>query len=692
LTQGPPKARIVPRRLEKHGHVRTDDYFWLRERDDPEVTAYLDAENAYFERVTAHTEPLRQRLFEEIVGRIKKDDETVPFRLDDHYYYVRFEEKGEYPIHCRKPGSLEAAEEVMLDVNELAEGHDYFAASGLKLSSARDVLAFAVDAVGRRVYTLRFKNLTTGEILRDEIPEVTGNHAWAEDNRTLFYTKQDLGTLRWHQIWRHELGTDPERDVLVYEETDERFLTYVMKTKSKKFLLIGSSQTLSEEYRFLDAANPGGEFAVLQPREADHEYSVDHFGDHFYIRTNWKAKNFRLVKTPLDATGKERWTDVIPHRDDVLIEGYELFRDHLVVEERRNGLVQLRVLPWSGNGDHYVEFAEPAYFAWVHANYEFDTSTLRYGYTSLATPPSVYDYEMDSRKTTLMKRQEVLGGFDASAYATERLHATARDGAEVPISLVYRRDARREGGNPLLLYGYGSYGASTDATFASQRLSLLDRGFVFAIAHVRGGEDLGREWYENGKLFRKKNTFTDFIDCAELLLERGYAAPGQLFARGGSAGGLLIGAVVNMRPELWKGAIAVVPFVDVVTTMLDDSIPLTAGEYDEWGNPNERSYYDYILSYSPYDNVEAKSYPNLLVTTGLHDSQVQYWEPAKWVAKLRAMKTDDNVLLLHTNMGAGHSGATGRFKGHRDTAREYAFLLDLNGDRSIFFDAPPEKK
>ncbi len=677
MTRTAPRARPIPVQLEKHGHVRTDDYFWLREREHPEVRAHLEAENAYFKAATAHAAGLEEQLFQEIVARIKKDDSTVPYKLDEHFYYARYEERGEYPIFCRKPGSLAAPEQVILDVNQLAQGHEFFHVRGLVVSARRDLLAFAVDTVGRRVYTLRFKDLTSGRVLPDEIPQVTGNQAWAEDNRTLFYSKPDPQTLRSWQIWRHTLGTDAAHDVLVYEERDERFRTFVLKTKSKKFVLIGSSQTLSDEYRFLDAERPLGEFRVILPREADHEYSVDHWGDHFYIRTNWGAKNFRLVKTPIVATDKAYWIDVVPHRDDVLVEGYEIFRDQLVVEERRAGLVRLRVLPWSGNGGHTVEFDEPAYLAWIDVNHDFDTTLLRYGYTSMTTPNSIFDYDMVSRGRTLLKRDEVLGGFAAESYTTERLHARARDGKRVPISLVYRKGFRRDGSHPLLLSGYGAYGASMDAAFRSERLSLIDRGFVYAIAHIRGGEELGRAWYEGGKLLNKTNTFTDFIDCAEYLIAEKYAAPELLFARGGSAGGLLVGAVVNMRPDLWRGAIAIVPFVDVLSTMLDESIPLTTNEYDEWGDPNRKEYYDYILAYSPYDNVTAQSYPNLLVTAGLHDSQVQYWEPAKWVAKLRALKTDPNRLLLHVNMDAGHGGSSGRFKYHRETAREYAFLLDL---------------
>lgn len=675
----PPVAKAVPTRLETHGHVRVDDYYWLNDRDDPEVIAYLEAENAYFEAMTAHTADLREALFEEIRGRIKQTDLSVPFRQDDYFYYSRTEDGKEYPIYARKKGGLDAPEEVMLDVNELAEGRGYYAASGLQVGTAQDLLAFAEDTVGRRIYTIRFRDLATGRFLPDRIPGTSGNLAWAEDDRTLFYTVRDPQTLRSYRVYRHVLGTDPAADELVFEEADEEFSCFVWKTKSKRYVMIGSSHTLSNEYRYVDAARPGGEFTVLLPRERGHEHSVDHFGDYFYIRTNDGARNFRLVRAPVDDPQRESWEEVIGPRDDVLVEDFEVFRDHLVVEERKDGLRRIRIRRWDDGSEHYLAFDEPAYRAYVSTNREMDTSVLRFGYESMTTPPSIYDYDMETRERTLLKREEVLGDFDPDDYVTERLQAPARDGVEVPVSLVYREGTPTDGTSPLLLYGYGSYGASLDASFSTPRLSLLDRGFVYAIAHVRGGEELGREWYEDGKLFDKKNTFTDFIDVAEHLVAERYADPGRLFAMGGSAGGLLMGAVVNMRPDLWKGVIAHVPFVDVVTTMLDESIPLTTFEYDEWGNPNELEAYRYMLSYSPYDNVEAKEYPNLLVTTGLHDSQVQYWEPAKWVAKLRALKTDDNPLLLHTNMEAGHGGASGRYRRYREIARDYAFLLDLAG-------------
>ena len=679
----PPMAMIKPVELEKHGHVRVDNYFWLKERDNPEVIAYLEAENAYTEAATAHTAALHEALFEEIKGRIKQDDASVPYKRGDYFYYRRYEEGKEYPTYCRKKESLDAAEQILLDVNELAEGHEFFAVSNVQVSTDHTVLAYTFDTVGRRFYTIRFKNLDTGEFYPEAIAAVTNNLTWANDNKTVFYTRQDPNTLRWHQIYRHELGTDPASDVLVYEEPDDTFYSFVTKTKSQDFLLIGSTQTLSAEFRYLDANTPTGTFEVIQPREVNHEYRVDHHGNYFYIRTNWEAKNFRLMRAPLAATTKDHWEEVIPHRDDVLLSGIEAFKDHLVVSERKEGLIQMNIRPWAGDAGHYLDFGEPAYLAYTTSNYEFDTPVLRFGYMSMTTPNSTFDYDMNTRQKTLLKEDEVLGGFDKSNYVTERLYATARDGAEVPISLVYRKGTPLDGTSPLLLYGYGSYGANMDATFNAARLSLIDRGFVYAIAHIRGGQEMGRHWYEDGKLLNKKNTFTDFIDAGKHLVAAKYADPGRLFAMGGSAGGLLVGAAVNMEPTLFKGVVAAVPFVDVVTTMLDDSIPLTTSEYDEWGNPNDKEYYDYMLSYSPYDNVEAKAYPNLLVTAGLHDSQVQYWEPAKWVARLRATKTDANRLLLKTNMEAGHSGATGRFKRHRETAFEYAFLLDLAGIQEV---------
>ncbi len=675
----PPRAKTIPTTLQEHDRSRVDQYYWLAERDNPDVLAYLEEENAYVREVMTHRATFEETLFEEIKGRVKQTDLSVPYKLDDYYYYTRYEEGKEYPLYCRKRETSDAQEELMLDVNVLAEGHEFFAVGGMAVSAAQDLLAYAFDTRGRRIYAVRFKNLVTGELLDDVIENVTGNLAWANDNTTLFYGKQDPHTLRAFQVFRHRLGSAPSSDVLVFEEEDETFSTVVFKTKSKQYLMIASHQTVSTEYRYLAADDPDGEFSVFFPRERFHEYDVDHDRDTFYIRTNWEAKNFRLMKTPRQQTDRPSWQEVIPHRDDVLLESFELFRDFLVVEERHLGLVRFRVMPSKGDGEHYVDFGEPAYSAELRDNHDFNTSALRYGYTSMTTPDSVYDYDMNTRGKVLLKQEEVLGGFDVSHYATERTWATASDGKRIPISLVYRKTLRKPEGNPLLLYGYGSYGISMDADFRSPRLSLLDRGFVFAVAHVRGGEELGREWYESGKLFHKKNTFTDFIACAEHLVRQGYATKEHVYAMGGSAGGLLMGAVVNMRPDLFRGVVAQVPFVDIMTTMLDASIPLTTGEYDEWGDPNRKEDYEYMLSYSPYDNVTEQAYPHLLVTTGLHDSQVQYWEPAKWVAKLRRVKTGENLLLLKTNMDAGHGGASGRFQRYKELAFIYTFLLDLAG-------------
>jgi oligopeptidase B len=668
----------APTRLEAHGHVRLDPFFWLRERDNPEVRKYLRAENAQLDAVLAHTRPLQERLFEEIKARIKQTDVSVPYRRGPFLYYTRTEDGREYPIYCRR-ASLEAPEQILLDVNELARGHDYYAVNARSPSPSHNILAFAADTRGDRVHTIRFKDLTTGAILGDEIQGGSGYLAWANDNRTLFYAVVHPRTLRSYRVFRHTLGADPATDVLVYEETDEEFSVGVAKTKTDGYLFIASHQTVTAEYRYLPADDPTAEPRLFLARRRGHEYDVDHFGSHFYIRTNDQATNFRLMRTPVTGTSPEPWEDVIPHRPDVLLEGIEVFRDHLVVAERHRGLMRLMVRPWSGAGEHYVTFDEPAYVARVAENFELDTTALRFAYASLTTPSSVYDYDMVARTRTLLKRDEVLGDFEADRYRTERLCARAPDGVEVPISLVYRKDLRKPGGNPLLLYGYGAYGISSDPFFNSARLSLLDRGFAYAIAHVRGGEDLGRPWYDGGRLMNKRNTFTDYIACAEHLIREQHADPGALFGLGGSAGGLLMGAVLNLRPELFCGVIAHVPFVDALSTMLDESLPLTTGEYDEWGDPREKPYYDYIHSYSPYDNVEAKAYPHLLVTTGLYDSQVQYWEPAKWVAKLRSMRTADRRLLLKTNMVAGHLGASGRYRAYREVALDYAFLLDLVG-------------
>lgn len=674
-----PVAAKKPTNLTIHGDTRIDNYYWLRERENPEVIAYLEKENAYREAVMKKNSDFEKELFKEIVARIKQTDESVPYKKRGYFYYTRFEEGKEYPIYCRKKESLDAAEEIMLNVNEMAEGYTYYAIGGLSVSTNNRFLAFSVDTVSRRKYTVYFKDLETGEILDDEIPLTTGGVTWANDNKTVYYTLKDDKTLRSEAINKHILGTKSSEDVLVYFEEDETYSAYVYKTKSEKYIVIGSSSTLTNEYRVLEADNPGGEFRIIQPRTRGLEYSISHFGDDFYIVTNLDALNFKLMKTPVDKTSVENWTEVIPHREDVLLEGIELFKNFMVVIERKEGLNQLRIVNNHDGSEYYLEFWEEVYDASVSVNPEFDTDTLRISYTSLTTPNSTYDFDMVSRQKVLLKQQEVLGDFNPDNYESKRIYAPAGDGKQVPMSIVYRKGIELNGENNTLIYGYGSYGATMDPYFSSVRLSLLDRGFIYAIAHIRGGQINGRNWYEDGKLFNKMNTFTDFINCSEALINLGYTNPEKLYAMGGSAGGLLMGAVVNMRPELYRGVIAAVPFVDVVTTMLDDSIPLTTGEYDEWGDPNQKDYYDYMLSYSPYDQVKEKDYPNILVTTGLHDSQVQYWEPAKWVAKLRDMKTDDNLLLLYCNMDTGHGGASGRFEKFKETAMEYSFLFMLAG-------------
>jgi len=672
-----PIAKEVAKEMTIHGDTRVDNYYWLNQREDEEVLDYLKAENAYTDELMAHTKDFQEKLYEEIIGRIAQTDMSVPYKDNGYFYYSRYEEGKEYPIYGRKKDNLDGAEEIMLNVNDLAKDYSYYAVGGRSVSSNNKILAFGEDTLSRRIYTLRFKNLEDGSFYEDKILNTSGSAVWANDNKTVFYSRKDE-TLRSYKIFRHTLGEDPANDKEIFHETDGTFGTFVYKTKSKKYLVIGSYATLSAEYRILEADNPYGEFRIFQPRERDLEYAISHFGDQFYVHTNMDAKNFRLMKTSETATDKSNWKEVIAHRDDVLLEGMDIFEKYLVLSERKNGNTELRIIPNTG-AEHYIKFDDEAYLTYTSTNMDFDTDILRIGYSSMTTPNSIYDYNMDTKDRTLLKQQEVVGGFNSDDYISERLYATARDGVKVPISLVYKKGYKKDGSNPLLLYGYGSYGNSMDPYFSSVRLSLLDRGFAFAIAHIRGGQEMGRLWYEDGKLFKKKNTFTDFIDCGKYLVDKKYAAKDQLYAMGGSAGGLLMGAVINMEPDMWKGVVSAVPFVDVITTMLDETIPLTTGEYDEWGNPNDKAAYEYIKSYSPYDNIEAKSYPAMLVTTGLHDSQVQYFEPAKWVAKLRKMKTDTNPLLLSTNMEAGHGGASGRFKRYKETAKEYAFFLDLAG-------------
>jgi oligopeptidase B len=681
---------IAPPTAEKKADTltgnRIDNYYWMKLSDvqknaeqKDEVTTkvinYLNSENDYLAAKMKHTEALQEKLYTEIVGRIKQTDESVPYKKNGYWYYTRYQEGQEYPIHCRKKGTLEATEEILLNVNEMAKGHSYYSIAGLSVSEDNNLLAYGEDSVSRRRYTVYVKDLTTGKLVGEPILNTTGGVTWANDNKTLFYSRKDSVTLLPRWIMKHKFGTSPSKDVSVYEEKDDTFYTSIYKTKSKKFLVIVSGSTLTSDYQILNANTPDGKWTNFSPRERGHEYSIDHYQDKFYIVTNWDALNFRLMETPDTKTAKANWKEKIAHRDDTLLEGIDIFKDYLVVSERSKASTQLRIMNQKSKDEHYMEFAEPAYTIYSSTNLDFDTDLLRYGYTSMTTPNSTYDYNMKTKERKLLKQQEVVGGYNPEDYQTERLWATAKDGTKIPMSIVYKKGIKKDGTNPTMLYGYGSYGASMDPTFSSTRLSLLNRGFVYAIAHIRGGQEMGRKWYEDGKMFKKKNTFTDFIDCAEFLIEEKYTTPEHLFASGGSAGGLLMGAVVNMRPELFKGVIAAVPFVDVVTTMLDESIPLTTGEFDEWGNPKNPESYMYMLEYSPYDQVKPQNYPNMLVTTGLHDSQVQYWEPAKWVAKLREMKTDNNTLLLRTNMETGHGGTTGRFKVYKETAQEYAFIL-----------------
>ncbi len=684
-----PEAKKIEYKITTHGDTRVDNYFWMRLSDEQknaetpdeqtqDVLDYLNAENDYLKSMMKHTEGLQTELYDEIVGRIKQDDESVPVKVNGYVYYSRFEKGQDYGLYCRKKDNEEAPEEVMLNGPEMAKGENYFAIGGQSISENNELIAYSIDLVSRRQYTILFKNLKTGKMLSDKIENTTGGITWANDNKTVFYTKKDPVTLRSHQIYRHILGTSTSKDVLVYEEKDDTFGCSIYKTKSRKYLMISSYQTLSTEFQFLDADTPNEDWKVIQPRKRNLEYSVDHYGDDFYIVTNLDAKNFRLMKTPVDQPGKKNWKEVIAHRPNVLLEDIDIFKNHLVVTERKDGLIQLRVIEWNGNKAHYIKFKDPAYSAYTFSNPEFDTEILRYGYTSMRTPQTTFDYNMNNLSQEVKKQQEVLGGkFSEDNYITERIMSTSRDGVKVPISIVYRKGTNLDGKAPLLLYAYGSYGYSMDASFSAIRLSLLDRGFVMAIAHIRGGQEMGRHWYEDGKLLKKKNTFYDFIDCGKFLIKEKYTSSEHLYAQGGSAGGLLMGAIINMAPELWNGVIAGVPFVDVVSTMLDESIPLTTGEFDEWGNPKEEEYYHYIKSYSPYDNIEKKEYPNLLITTGYWDSQVQYWEPAKWIAKLRENKTDDNLLIMDCNMDVGHGGASGRFQRYKEVALEYAFLLDL---------------
>ncbi|NNK76267.1 MAG: S9 family peptidase [Maribacter sp.] len=676
-----PVAKKVPKELTIHNDSRIDDYYWMNDRENSEVIAHLEKENDYYNTITAHTKDFQASLFQEMKARIKEDDSSVPYEQNGYWYVTRYETGKEYPIYSRHKGSLEAPEEIIFNCNEMAEGHEFFNLGGIAISPDNTLASFGVDTVSRRKYTIQIKNLVTGEIYSDRIENSTGGSVWANDNKTLFYSKKDPVTLRSNKIYKHSLETSAEEDKMVYHEQDETFGTYVYKSKSKKYIIIGCYSTLTSEFHILSADTPEAEFKVFSPRERGLEYSISHYGDSFYVLTNKDgAKNFKLMKVASGSTASEKWEEFIPHREDVLLEDIDIFKDYYVLSERENGLNRIKISRWDKKDSYYLPFKSETYTAYVSRNPEFETDTLRYTYNSMTTPSSVIDFNMKNKDQVIKKEQQVLGGmFKKENYRSERIWAIARDGVKVPMSIVYHKDTKLNADTPVLQYAYGSYGSTIDPYFSTVRLSLLDRGFVFALAHVRGGQYLGRQWYEDGKLLKKKNTFTDFIDCSKHLIENGYTSGDHLYAMGGSAGGLLMGAVVNMAPELYNGVIAAVPFVDVVTTMLDDSIPLTTGEYDEWGSPKDKKYYDYMKSYSPYDNVISMDFPNLLVTTGLHDSQVQYFEPAKWVAKIREVKTDTNLLLFDINMDAGHGGASGRFESLKEVAQEYAFLLDLEG-------------
>lgn len=676
-----PSADKIDKVLEKHEDIRVDPYFWMNDRENPEVVDYLERENAYFESVMENTKDLQEDLFKEMKSRIKEDDTSVPYFFNGYYYITRYQTGKDYPVYTRRKDSMEAAEEILFDVNKMAEGYAYYHLGGVSISPDNKWAAYAVDTVSRRNYTIYIKNLETGEVLENAITQTTGSSTWGNDNKTLFYSRKDLQSLRPNQIFRHNVGLETEEDELLYTEEDDTYVTYVYKTRSRKYIVIGSSSTLSDEFRILDANTPMEDFTVFQERTPDLEYQIEHYEDHFYILTNKdKAKNFKIMKTDLQQTSKENWVDVIPHKKDVLLEGLDLFKDYMVISERTNGLNEIRVIEWEGQKDYYLPFESETYQVNTMQNPEFNTTKLRYAYTSLTTPASVIEFDMATKEAKVLKEQEVLGGtFDKDNYISQRLWATAQDGKKIPLSMVYHKDTKINENTPLLQYGYGSYGVTIDPSFSSIRLSLLDRGFVYVIAHIRGSEYLGRDWYEDGKMLNKKNTFTDFIDVSKFLIEEGYTSKDHLYAMGGSAGGLLMGAIVNMEPELYKAIVAQVPFVDVLTTMLDNSIPLTTGEYDEWGNPNNKIYYDYIKSYSPYDNITKRNYPNILITTGFHDSQVQYWEPAKWLAKLRENQTGNGVLLMQTNMDTGHSGGSGRFESIKEVAMEYSFILNLEG-------------
>ena len=675
----PPVADKIPVSFKKFNDIRIDDYYWLKERENPEVIDYLERENDYYEKMTSHTLDLQNKLFKEIKDKIKEDDESVPYFLNGYWYKTKYKEGLDYPVYTRFKDSLNNKEEILFDCNELAKKHDYFNLSNFQISPDNKIVAFSTDVVSRRLYSVQFKNLETGKVYSDKIINSSGSFAWANDNSTLFYTSRDVNTLRNDKIFKHVLNTDYKNDELVYFEKDETFYTNVSKSKSKKFIIISSFSTLTSEFQFLPADNINESFKLFNKRKRGVEYSINHYDDHFYIITNKdKAYNYKLMKTKISETSSENWTDVVEHRKNVLIEGIDIFKDHLVVSERVDGLNRINIKKWDDSENYFLNFDNETFSSNTTTNLDFNSKKLKYAYNSLNEPYSVIEFDMITKEKTVLKQHKVLDkNFSKDNYVTERIWADSQDGNQIPISLIYKKGIKRDGSNPLLIYGYGSYGNTIDPSFSISRLSLLDRGFIYAISHVRGSEYLGRDWYENGKLLNKKNSFNDFVDSTKFLISEGYTSAEHCYAYGGSAGGLLMGAVINMAPELYNGVIAAVPFVDVITTMLDETIPLTTSEYDEWGNPNQKEYYEYMMSYSPYDNVSKLKYPNLLVTTGLHDSQVQYWEPAKWVAKLRDYKQDQNYLFLNTNMETGHGGSSGRFEAIKDLAKEYAFLFDL---------------
>ena len=673
-----PIAKKIEKILSIHGDDRVDEYYWLSKRGDSKVLDYLNSENKYREELMKDYKELENNIFNEIKSRIKEDDSSVPYFDNKYFYYTRYEKDKQYPIYCRKNGSLDSEEEILIDANIMSEGHEYFRIGDIEISPDNKIMAYSVDTVSRRIYSIYFKNLETGITSSKIIPNTSGSITWANDNKTIFYNLKDLETLRTERVMKYVLDSNGSEKEIYYEE-DETFSVYSYKTKSDKFIVIGSSATLSQEYRYIDASNPDGDFILFDKRVDGLEYSISHFKNKWYILTNKdNATNFKLMVCNEKNTKKENWNEFISHNEETLLEGIDIFKDYLVITERNNGLRRINIKPWDNSESHYIDFDEEVYSLYSSTNSQMNTEKFRYSYSSMTTPNSVVEYDMVKRDTVILKETEVLGGiFDKKNYHTMRVWAPTSDGKKVPISLVYRKDLFKEGENPLLLYGYGSYGITNNASFSSVRLSLLDRGFVYAIAHIRGSQYLGRKWYDDGKMFNKKNTFKDFIDSGKFLIEQGFANEDKLFAMGGSAGGLLMGAVLNMAPEIFKGVIAAVPFVDVITTMLDEDIPLTTFEYDEWGNPNNKDSYDYMLSYSPYDQVDNKDYPAILITTGYHDSQVQYFEAAKWIARLRDRRTNNEPLLLYCNMDAGHGGASGRFEAYKETAMEYAFFISL---------------